>query len=71
MAFRIIEKGRGVKAVYRGCCTYCKCIFEFNDEDVQEKFYDQREGCTVLFVDCPHCHARKIGVSEMIARYED
>lgn len=48
MAFRIIDEGRGVNAVYQGRCSYCGCRFEFNIEDVQSQFFDQRERYNVL-----------------------
>lgn len=69
MAFKILEEGRGLKTVYQGSCQYCKCVFEFNKEDVQSEFYDQREGYNVLFLSCPRCK-RSIGIKENIVRYE-
>ena len=69
MAFKIIEEGVGLRPVYLGRCTYCRCVFEFNKEDVESEFFDQREGYNVLYLTCPHCKS-KIGVEEKIIRME-
>jgi len=38
MAFKILQEGRGLKEVYQGSCNYCKCVFEFNKEDIKSEF---------------------------------
>lgn len=70
MAFKILEKGIGLRPVYIGDCTYCRCVFEFNKEDVESEFFDQKEGYNVLYLTCPHCKS-KIGVEEKIIRREN
>ena len=70
MAFKILQKGREQIAVYQGSCFYCKCVFEFNREDIKSQFYVQTKGYDVLYLECPHCK-RSIGIEEHIVRYEE
>lgn len=54
---KVITHGNKSKTfIYIRKCNACKCEFEFDRLDVDNTFYDQREGYEVWYVACPECN---------------
>jgi len=69
MAIKIIKEAGKQKAIYFKHCDRCGCEFEFSMEDVRKTFSSQIEGCTYLYVPCPHC-GDMTGVEDKPIRHE-
>ena len=54
MAIKIIKKGN-LKEVFEGWCYHCSCEFEYEKEDTNDSYYDQREGREYNGIKCPCC----------------
>lgn len=53
---RVIENGnRAVGTIFEHRCPQCGCLFEFEQEDVTNTFFDQREGKQFWYIECPEC----------------
>lgn len=52
---KIIKPGKNITPIYRRVCNRCGCEYEFEQKDVKEKIFDQREGQEIWFLPCPEC----------------
>ena len=53
---RIIKHGKNyAEATYLRKCRVCGCQFEYGRNDLQETYYDQRDGLEFWYVACPEC----------------
>lgn len=53
---RIIRHGEQyANAIFLRECGTCGCQFEYEREDVEKIYYDQREGSEIWYMSCPEC----------------